>query len=859
MDPVTAVGLAGVILQFVELGAKVTKRVKDFSSAVDGTPKAFKQIRTELPLIVDGLRRIQRNIDTGSIDKETQEVLLPVVIGCLSETEHLDTLLEKALPLGGDSSWDRRIKALRSLAYDKKIEEIAESLDRYTKSLVFHQVIDNFNSTRLEQQPPPPYTDPFWLVPFDRNSSFVGRDDIFADIDRAFTVQEGSQPKAALCGLGGIGKSQVALEYCYRRRNKGDRCSIFWVNAATVARFEESFNRIASECGITSPDSAKSDAALLLKNWLETQHVGPWIIVVDNVDDKDAFFRGKMATGKAPSECIPHCQNGSLLFTTRSRDIAVDVANPEIPITIHELGKAEGLNLIRKRLRGDYSEDLVFALLQELEYIPLAITQAVAFMVKRQRTIQQYLQQYRKSDATKAKFLNYEFSDHARPENTLESVAKTWKLSFESIRNSNRRAADLLCLINFFQHQGIPAILLQDEDEAEDDFDFQEAAALLKAFSFIDENDSVFSTHRLVQLATRWWLEEEVPEDVDRWAFEALKSIASQFPEPSSRPEPEYFKLGEILLPHAELILQYQFKATNENSELMKAKLLASSGRYIHWSGNYDEARIRFERSFEIRYKHLGEKHVDTMTSMGLLGWTLSIFDKDLLALPILKRLVENRREVLGEDDPRTIDSLSDLATAIALTEDYAESETMQREALARSERILGLRNNDTLNCMAHLAEVLDEQGKAQEAAKLLREVYEIKKDLLGHLHPDVLVVEHNLAFMLSEDNEKTEEAFSLYESNLRNKREVLGPDHSETFVTAYNLIIKLAMSDRVIEARELCEQCLAEASDGPHKSNPRSQEWLTKIDGIRQRLMDVDNDEQAPVAGHQDSDMLRN
>lgn len=204
MDPITAVSLAGTILQFIELGAKVASRVADFSSAVDGVPRPFKQIRTELPLVLDGVRRIQRNIDNGLIDTETQEALMPVVRGCLVEAQHLDKLIEKALPSTDDSSWERKMKAIKSLTYDKKIEEIAESLESYTKTLIFHQVIDNFNNLKVEQQPPP-YPDPLWLVPFDRNPSFVGRDEIFAEIDQAFAVQGGSQPKAALCGLGGIG------------------------------------------------------------------------------------------------------------------------------------------------------------------------------------------------------------------------------------------------------------------------------------------------------------------------------------------------------------------------------------------------------------------------------------------------------------------------------------------------------------------------------------------------------------------------------------------------------------------------------------------------------------------------------
>ncbi|UKZ68413.1 uncharacterized protein TrAtP1_009450 [Trichoderma atroviride] len=196
MDPITAVNLAGTIIQFIELGAKVTSRVADFSSAVDGVPRAFKQIRTELPLILDGLRRIQRNIDNGLTDKEAQEALMPVVRGCLAETQQLDKVIEKALPSSCDTFWERKIKAIKSLAYDQRIEEIAESLDSYTKTLIFHQVIENFNNFKYEQQQPP-CPDPLWVVPFDRNPAFAGRDGIFAEIDQAFAVQGGKSAKGS--------------------------------------------------------------------------------------------------------------------------------------------------------------------------------------------------------------------------------------------------------------------------------------------------------------------------------------------------------------------------------------------------------------------------------------------------------------------------------------------------------------------------------------------------------------------------------------------------------------------------------------------------------------------------------------
>ncbi|KAH7318086.1 P-loop containing nucleoside triphosphate hydrolase protein [Stachybotrys elegans] len=692
---------------------------------------------------------------------------------------------------------------------------------------MFHQVIDNFQNNFKVDFDPPPYSQARFLVPFDRNPSFVGRKVIFDAIERELDVPEGTQPKAALCGLGGIGKSQIALEYCYRMRKKDERCSIFWCNAATSARFEESMNRIANECGIVSKEDGGTDAAALLKDWLEYRHQDPWLMVVDNVDDEDAFFREKTRIGKTPSECIPHSAQGTLLFTTRSRDIAFDVASTSKPILIQEMEREEGLKLIRKRLPTDTPEDTLITLLEVLEFIPLAITQAVAFITKRRKTVRQYLEQYQKSDATRTKLLSYEFSDHGRQGSSMESLAKTWMLSFEAIRESNPRAAELLCLITFFQHQGVPAVLLQSDGE--DEFDFQDAVAVLKAFSFIDadEADTAFSTHRLVQLATRWWLEKEMPSETDKWATAALKSVAMQFPEPNSHPDTDYFTLSEILLPHAELVLRYEFKSVSKEADLYRARLLNSSGRYIHWTGSFDEARARFAESMNINMKHLGEKHVDTMISTGLLGWTLGSCDEDPHAIPILERLVEIRKEVLGEDDPLTIDAMSDLATAIVTTGDLSKAESMQREALARSERVLGRHHGDTLNCMEHLSSILDDQGNAEEAIMLEREVYTTKRAQLGPRHMSVLVAECNLATMLGDEGH-VEEAHEMFKRNIEVKREVCGVDHRETLVSIMNFgtFLLRSQSGRR-EAKELFTQALQDAEDGPRKNNPKSQDII--------------------------------
>lgn len=203
MDPLTALSLAAAAAQFIELAAKVIHRLSDFSADLDQTPKAFRQIKTELPLIVDGLRRIDERNREGSLDPQSRAVLYSVIEECQELVAQLNALLDKILPPPSASSWERKWKAIASLNSDAKIEELAKSLAKYIQVITFHQVVAP--ASRIESAVLVRKAEPRWLVPFDRNPSFVGRQEIFKAIEATFNVEEGVQPKAALWGLGGIG------------------------------------------------------------------------------------------------------------------------------------------------------------------------------------------------------------------------------------------------------------------------------------------------------------------------------------------------------------------------------------------------------------------------------------------------------------------------------------------------------------------------------------------------------------------------------------------------------------------------------------------------------------------------------
>ncbi|KAF4948221.1 hypothetical protein FSARC_13793 [Fusarium sarcochroum] len=824
MDPVTGIGLAAAIVQLIEVSTKITKRLVEFSSAdlENEPPKSFKKIINVLPLITEGLRSLQSNVD--HISPHAKDSLRAVVQDCLKDVFELNNILDKVLPSTKASSWEKTKKAVASLKHEKDVEEISQGIDRSIKALNFYQITKISQNGQVEQPSPTERT--YWIVPFDRNPSFVDRSAVFDEIEKAFKVDEGVQPKAALHGLGGIGKSQIALEYCYRRRKEDPRCSIFWCNAATIARFEQSLGRIASECGLVPGTKTETDVPEVVTHWLESHIKGKWLMVIDNVDDTDVFFEGKTRSGKTMSECIPHCAGGSLLVTTRSRETAFDVLKQTRPITIKQMDKEEGSKLARKRLPEDTPEDQVLQLLKTLEFIPLAITQASSFIAKRGKTVQYYLEQYQKNDTIRTKLLSYEFSDHGRQGSSMESLAKTWIISFEVIRESNPRAAELLCLMSFFQHHGIPAILLRREQD--DEFDFDDAVAVLESFSFVDvdESHSGFKMHRLVQLATKWWLQTEGYTEWEKWALEALKSVVARFPYhgPLSSPDGKLLSVGAILLPHAELVLQNNFRQFSSEVDLLRARLFSSTGCYFRWEGFLNEARFRFEQSINLNSKHLGEQHIDTMNST-IFAANIASGLRDPAAITMLERLLELQESVLGEDDPGTIDTLHELAKAsYRVTRDFQRSEILCREALTRSRRALSMTNEITLSCMTVLARILSYQGRIAEAGTIQRECYATAIEVFGPSSHRALIARDNLAYTLSYCEETYGESYELFTENLEKGRNNLGHDDPERLAYSWSFARLLKRMKRVEELRRLCKQLLQEIETGGRSTSDHVQ-----------------------------------
>jgi hypothetical protein len=195
-EALAIIGLVSTIVQLIDFGSKIVKRLDEFQSSIDDVPKSFRDIKTVLPLLLDILKRTK---DQAEADNVTGQALMQVVEGCYSQVKLLDDTLLKTLPKFGDSSWDRRKKAFSSVGQERKVQQITSTLRDYVWILTCHQ------TTGVSKLEPKPKAAAVWLVPFTRNAHFVGREEIFERLEKAFAVRDVSQPRAALCGLGGVG------------------------------------------------------------------------------------------------------------------------------------------------------------------------------------------------------------------------------------------------------------------------------------------------------------------------------------------------------------------------------------------------------------------------------------------------------------------------------------------------------------------------------------------------------------------------------------------------------------------------------------------------------------------------------
>ena len=232
-----------------------------------------------------------------------------------------------------------------------------------------------------------------FMVPFDQNTQFTGRQSQLAMLDKNLFVKG---HKAAITGAGGMGKTQLALELAYRTREKYKSCAVLWIPAADMESLYEGYVHIAQRLGIPGWNDKKVDVKRLLQQYLSQEDAGQWLLIFDNADDGGLWTAEPGPTARPVSlmQYLPSSKQGYIVFTTRDTETAIKLGAQNI-VEVPEMDRDIAQTLLQKcltirNLKEEQQETNL--LLRKLNYLPLAITLAGAYInVNKKTTLAEYL------------------------------------------------------------------------------------------------------------------------------------------------------------------------------------------------------------------------------------------------------------------------------------------------------------------------------------------------------------------------------------------------------------------------------------------------------------------------------------
>ena len=676
----------------------------------------------------------------------------------------------------------------------------------------------------------------YYRVPNHRVDGFVGREDILQRIDKA--LSNGSGPRfAVLQGMGGQGKSQVALEYCSRKKDR-PYSAIFWVDATTESSVKGSFLSI-SDCFKVETDylpNIEARVAFVLETL--TSWTVQWLLVFDNYDNPDTFPNIR--------NFVPQSALGAILVTSRHPDsqaLVITQRNHFIELSGLEVRAAVSLLLQHSQTDEADSSDAK-EIVKRLGCHPLAITQAGAYIRKRKLRLSDFMEHYKRRkkiilDST-PQLSQYRKKLGNAEEETSLNVFTTLELSFRQLQSEAPEIgvdAKLLTLLAFFDEKDISEQLfagfctyktmisestiiwldafISKDGQWNSDL-FTDAlirlrdSSLLQAFTQGPDKYYHASLHPLV----KDWIILRTAKSICRENTCVAGTLVASLLKTSWQNESFDLPLltRQNITSHIIALEEsYQEFFTPEQGTSLNEKILWEYRISQSWfaiflrevTGLYHLAKIINQRVNAQNEKNLGPEHPNTLNSKADLalifrkqGWWK---ESEELGLQVM----ETRKRVLGLEHPDTLTSMHSLALTTQFQGRPKEAEELGLQVMETRKRVLGLEHPDTLNSMGNLGSTFRDQGRWEEAQKLELQVMETTKRVLGLEHPDTLNSMGNLA-MTFENQGRWKEAEKLGLHVIEIRKRVLGLEHPDTLTSMHNLAMSFQNQGRWKEAEEL-------------------------------------------------------
>lgn len=528
--------------------------------------------------------------------------------------------------------------------------------------------------------------------------------------------------------------------------------------------------------------------------------------------------------------------NGTIIITTRSKEVALRLVEDRNIINIEPMTEQDAVTLFEKKLGPQTEEEVVIELTTALDLMPLAIVQAAAYIKQRapRCTVQQYLEQFRKDDRRRTKLLDHEGGRLRRDWDAKNSILVTWHISFDYLQQTRKSAADLLSLMSFFDRQGIPECCLRkraktveehvndsnqevaDNDSlasSTDDEEFEEDIHKLQSFSFISttSDGTTFEMHRLVQLATRNWLETH--GQFNKWKQIFISNLSREFP--SQTLGYENLNKSESLFPHVRLIMTH-YPDLNDCLESW-AELQIKASWFAVQKQHMTEAENLSKGALDLHRKLYGPEDRRTLLRLEFLGICYARGGRPQDAEASIVQVMKIQRRVLGAEHLDTLSSMSNLATVYHTQHRWHEAEALSMQAYLGRLKLLGAHHRNTLTSAMDLAGAYQGQGRWQDAEKLLMQIVDTQKSDLGTNHLDTLRSLRILATVY-QDQGLYHKAESLLTQVIDTGTKVFGTDHPQSIISMGQLAILYLHQEKSSEAEtvlvdvtEICKRTLGE------------------------------------------------
>lgn len=609
--------------------------------------------------------------------------------------------------------------------------------------------------------------------------------------------------KASIVGLGGVGKTQVALRLAYWTKKHQPEFSIFWVPALSMASFEQAMTAIAKKLP-TQETGEDEDPKESVQRFLSSEAAGPWLLVVDNADEEEILFGSADRPGGI-SDYLPESDTGLTLFTTRFQEVAVSATGSDV-VELNEMDHAEAVDfleksLIHKSLLRD--ETATTELLKELTYLPLAITQAAAYINKKKVPLTEYVELLHGTQKDVIGLMSKEFRDSTRYPGSQNAVATTWLVSFDQIRKSDTAAADLLSFISRIEPKGIPQSLLPDLDSAEQ---FVDAIGTLCAYAFLTRRgeSKVFDMHSLVHLATQIWVQREgLAATADEDATWHLATIFPTADYDNRNKWREY-------LPHALKLLQNNGGLDTEE----RSDLLLAVGRCLEVDGRTEQAIEILEEACEWPNRTLAEDHPSRLTAQRALGEAYHAHCRFKDAIDVLEEVVDIESRALANNHHARLASQHALAGAYQADGQTEKAIILLEHIVAIEAGMLAEDDNDRLRSQHTLAMAYHANGQLKEAIALFERLVAIKARVLPSDHFNQLSSQHALA-MAYQANGQVTESIALLERVVAVETQTFPEDHYLLLTSQHGLARAYQTNGQTEKAMALLEHVVAVRAQG--------------------------------------------